>query len=175
LIRKKTTLLLALLIAYFCGFALVSSALATAVVSSVQSSDPYGASKDFYQQTEDVWANGSGFPVGIQVDIYVVNHTTWTDGMKIPSDGIKTTVQTDGSGAIAPTIVWDGTHTPGPYDIVVDVGRDGYYNASTDALDNHLQVGAGFFVVPELILGTVGGLVALFAAFGVYRYSKRRK
>ena len=104
--KKMTTLILASLIAYFCCFALVSAALATAQVSSIQSSDAYGASKDFFTPTEDAYANGTGFPCLTTADIYIVNHTTWVDKMKIPSGGIKTTVVTGSSGAIDPTIVW---------------------------------------------------------------------
>lgn len=174
---KKTALLLTMLIG-LCAFALICRAsLSTPSLETCRvcdSSDPYGAKKDTFSPGENVYANGSSFPASTMVDIHVVNDTTWSGGMQIPTDGIVTTVLTDADGKIPPTLVWPAPLTPGKYDIVVDVHRDGYYQKDFDCLDdNDIQVTAGFFVIPEILLGTIFGLAGCFAALGVYRLSKR--
>lgn len=182
MVSKKTAILLTFLLISFFGIAFMHLANATFIdTCRIGSADPYGAEKNVFSPSNDVYANGTGFPPSSifstqLVDVWVVNHTTWSDGMKIPSDGILTTVATDGYGNILPTIVWHAPLVPGLYDIVADVDRDGYYNAAKDCLDSSsVQVAAGFFVVPELVLGTVAGVAGCFGALGVYRYSKRQK
>jgi hypothetical protein len=159
-----------------CAFALMHTALASGISAChIGSSDPYGADKNTFSQHEDVYATGSGFTPNTVVDIWVVNRTTWTDGMPIPSNGIVTkNVPVNGAGNIIPTVIWHQLLTPGTYDIVVDANRNGVYNQAVDCLDaGGCNVVAGFFVIPELLLGTALGLAAFFAALGVYRYSKR--
>lgn len=179
MVSKKAVLLLALFVGLY-AFTLVHTAFAPGQIGPchIETRDGYQA-KDAFSPGETVYVNGSGFPAGAWVDIYVVNDTTWSDGMNIPPDGIVTTVLTLSSGEIPPTMVWGPPLKPGNYDVVVDVTpRDGKYNA-TDAqvdclLDNHINVTAGFLVIPEYIIGTALAVAGCFAAFGAYRMLKTK-
>ncbi len=149
---------------------------------TIESSDSGGAKKDTFDIPEDVYVVGSGYIVDVgphSHDLYVVEDVaTWTDGMAIPSRvaGTATTVSSDGSGNIPATLVWSGPLVPGKYDIVVDVNGNGLYDANVDALDDSdVQVTAGFFVVPEVPLGTVMASVAMIIALAGYAVPKFRK
>jgi len=88
-------------------------------------------------------------PASINVNIYIVGNRTWTNGMAIPSDVSsdgRNTLQTTGTGSLGPANVWPPPLTIGEYDIVLDVNRNGVYNACIDAVDdpNH----PGFTVGP---------------------------
>jgi hypothetical protein len=92
------------------------------------------------------------------------------------SSGHRNPVSSDSSGNIPPTAVWSGPLTLGKYDVVVDVNGNGVYDEVVDALDdNDVEVTAGFFVIPEFLFGTILGLLGCFAAFGVFRVSKRKR
>jgi hypothetical protein len=165
-----------------CGFALVQTATsATPTVTAsqcFQTCNNYGASENTFSPGEDVYVSGSGFPACSTLAIYVVCHqTTWTNGETIPSRvaGTATTVTTDASGNITLTMVWSHNLVPGSYDIVVDVNCNGKYDQSVDYLDaSSVNVNAGFFVIPEYILGAIMGLAGCFAAFGVFRTFKSK-
>jgi hypothetical protein len=180
LVTKKTILALAL-ITVFCAFALVCTVVAPAFADDVHcdSSDYYGAKKDTFDVDDNVYFNGSGFMPSTTFAIYVVyDKATWNDGDAIPSrvPGTVASVSSDSSGNILPTLIWNKPLTAGKYDIVVDVNGNGKYDASVDCLDdNDVQVTAGFFVIPEIWLGTALGLAGFFAALGMYRLSKRQK
>ena len=139
---------------------------------SIESCDSNGAKKDTFGPSDDVYVNGSGYLPSTTYDIYVVEDVaTWTDGIAIPPrvPGTATSVSSDASGNIPPTLVWTGPLVPGKYDIVVDVDGDGIYNADTDALDDSdIEVTAGFFIVPEVALGTIMALVAMIIALVAY-------
>ena len=107
--------------------------------------------------------------------------TTWTDGMAIPSrvPDTATSVSSDASGNIQATLVWSWPLVPGKYDIVVDVNDNGVYDAGIDAIDDSdIQVTAGFFVIPEVPLGTVMALAAMIIAlvgyFAMPRFRKKQ-
>jgi hypothetical protein len=172
---KKMILLLALF-ASLCVFTLVHTACASGHIEPchIETRDGYYAKEDAFYPGESVYVNGSGFPHSVWVDIYVVNDTTWRYGMDIPSDGIVTTVLTLSKGEIPQTMVWKAPLTPGKYDIIVDVNRDGEYNDGDCLLDNHINVTAGFLVIPEYIIGTALGTAGCFAAFGAYRLFKTK-
>jgi hypothetical protein len=163
----------------FCAFALVHTATslpaATSIHCSFETSNSYGAQKDTFAPSEDVYITGSGFQPGT-LDIYVVPHReTWKDGDTIPSriTGTATKVTTDASGNIPPTPVWAHDLIPGKYDILIDVNSNGRYDKNADCLvSNDVNINAGFFVVPEYVLGAILGLAAFFAAYGVFRLSK---
>jgi NADPH:quinone reductase-like Zn-dependent oxidoreductase len=173
LIPKKTIILLMMLMG-FCAFALVHPA-ASNCAKVCGTSDPYGYSQNTFSPGDDVYISGSEFCHCGSFCAYVVDDTTWSNGMKIPSAVASTAVPSDASGNILPTMVWQGA-TYGKYDIIIDVDGNGYYDEGVDCLvDNAVQVTAGFFVVPEYIIGTLLGLAGCFAAYGVFRLSKRRE
>lgn len=141
---------------------------------TIESCDSTGTKKDSFDPSDTVYANGDGYCPSTTYDLYVVPDTMWTDGMAIPGTSIS--VSSDSLGNIPPTAVMSSPLTPGKYDIVVDVNGNGVYDADIDALDdNDIQVTGGFLVIPEYWLGTILGLVGCFAAFGVFRVSKRKR
>jgi hypothetical protein len=159
------------LFAGLCIFTLARTAFAPELEPChIETRDGYYAKEDTFYPGEPVYVNGSGFPPGVWVDIYVVNDTTWSGDREIPSDGIVTTVKTGSLGEIPHTTVW-GSAKPGKYDIVVDVNRDGWYKRGDCLLDNVI-VTAGFLVIPEYIIGTALATAGCFAAFGAYRLLK---
>jgi len=141
--------------------------------ATIESCDSGGVTKDEFLPGEDVYAKGSGF-VDNTYDIYVVEDTTWTDGMAIPERVPETAeAVTCVSGAFW-ELVWAAPLIPGKYDIVVDVGGNGVYDAGVDPLDD-MDVGlAGFFVVPEYPLGTILGVAICFAALAVFKSKSLR-
>ena len=80
---------------------------------------------------EDVYAAGSGFTTGTNVDSYVVPDQDWNGGDPIPSD-VTASVETVPvvNGGVGPVLVWHAPLAPGRYDIVIDANRNGVYNAS---------------------------------------------
>jgi hypothetical protein len=128
----------------------------------VESCNSTGAVKDTFDLGDSVYVKGEGYSPSATYDLYVVNATTWSEGMPIPQrlEGTATTITSDTSGNISVTPAWNAPITLGNYDIVVDVNRDGYYNSSIDALDqSNVQIKAGFQTVPEFSQTTI--LVAL--------------
>lgn len=179
LIPKRNILLLTLIIG-LCAFALVCTAASSGVATChcCESSDNYGAKKDCFYPDENVYITGSGFAPCTAFNIYVVVDTTWCDQMSIPSPvvGPATTVSSDASGNILPTILWQAPLTTGKYDIVIDVDGDCKYDKDIDCLDdNDIQVTAGFFVIPDFVLGTIMSLTGCFAAFVVFRMLKSKE
>lgn len=144
----------------------------------VESCNSTGTVKDSFDLGDSVYVKGEGYSPSATYDLYVVNATAWSDGKPIPQriQGTATTITSDVSGNITVTLVWSSPIAFGNYDIVVDVNRDGYYNSSIDALDqSNIQIKAGLLVIPEYWLGTVLGLVACLAAFGLYQLPKRTR
>ena len=70
---------------------------------------PSGAPKNTYRVDADVYATGTGFTPGTNVDSYVV--PDWNDGNPIPADA-TCAVETRSivNGAIAPVLVWHAPH-----------------------------------------------------------------
>jgi Tol biopolymer transport system component len=146
----------------------------TQCITTIESSDISGTEKDVFQPGESVYAIGSGYAASTTYDLYVVDDTIWTDGMAIPSrvSGTAMSVTTDGTGNIpVETIIWVSS-VIGKYDIVIDVGGDGYYDAGTDALDDMDVEDAGFETIPEFstIAIPVGAILGL-----LFLFSRRRK
>ncbi|MCW3986469.1 MAG: hypothetical protein NWE91_08720 [Candidatus Bathyarchaeota archaeon] len=139
-----------------------TTAYPTQPTPEVESSDLEGErAKDSFGYCESVYAYGSGYAPSTTYPIYVVNDTTWTNGMDIPDpiDGTAENVTTDGNGDIAysnleppgppPALIWpSAVKVTGAYDVIVDVNNDGLYNETIDALDDNDVDGAGFEVLP---------------------------
>jgi hypothetical protein len=91
-----------------------------------------------------VYAAGSGFAAGTNVDIYAVPDQDWNDGDPIPPDAVETASVVD--GGVGPVLVWHAPLVAGVYDIVIDANRNGVYDAPTDGLDSGSP---GFVVVAD--------------------------
>lgn len=139
----------------------------------LDSCDQYAAVKDTFGIGESIGLKGRFYDPGKTYDLYIVEDTTWTEGMPIPTDRVEDTVVSitaDSEGtlrtpALTPTIVY-ASPVPGVYDLIIDVNDNGLYDAAIDKLlDNRVQVTGGLFVVPEYYLGAFLALVACFAAF----------
>jgi hypothetical protein len=144
-------------------------------IASIESCDSGGVRRDEFVVGETIYVMGSDYSVSETYPIYLVNDVvTWTDGTilsRVPGTG--TSVSSDSSGNIRPTVVWEPDLTPGKYDIVVDVNRNGKYDSSIDALDDRdIKIYAGFFVVPEYSFGSILPMVGFLAACMFYRRRK---
>lgn len=146
---------------------------------TVETTDETGKRKNVFDPTETVYISGKGYSPSTTYDLYIVEDTTWRDGMDIPDrvSGTKTSVTTDENGKVpVSTMAWDGPLKPGRYDVVIDVNGNGKYDENIDALDDEdIEVTAGFFVIPEYWLGTILGLIGCFAAFVVFGISKSKR
>lgn len=140
---------------------------------TIASTDATGATEiNAFLPTQTVYAKGEGMEQG-EYKIYVVpDVATWVPGVTpIPQLGPPlpppVTVMVGASGTFGPIVVWGPDLTSGDYDIVADhqtLGTQGVYDIH-DALDSgEVHVTAGFFVIPEAALGTIGTLSAAFAA-----------
>ena len=117
--------------------------LAPATPVTVESALLSGTPQDTFLIGNPVYAIGSGYAAITTYDLYIVEDTTWTDGMAIPTrvSGTETSVATDASGNIGVgTLIWNSC-AEGTFDIVVDVDENGYYDAAIDALDSNMEVG----------------------------------
>jgi glucose/arabinose dehydrogenase len=140
-------------------------------LQNVESCDSLGNVKNTFDITEDVYAVGSGFPASSTFDIHIVEDVaSWAvlNGMPIPPP--KPTdihsITSNSSGHIDVSVLWSNP-IPGTYDIVVDVNRNGVYDAGIDAVDSDDLITAGIVIVPELgslsMLWIVGMLTMLTA------------
>jgi hypothetical protein len=149
---------------------------------SAASTTPTGAPKYRYRTNENVYATGSGFTSGTNVDIHVVPDQDWNDGDHIPSDvtGAVETVSVNG-GNIVPVLIWHAPLVVGEYDIVIDANQNGVYDAHADGLDSGSP---GFVVVtsppptpptdvPALTPHGIIALVGLLCVIGVSRIRRR--
>ena len=150
-----------------------SCAPPTAASSSIT-----GAHIDRFRVDADVYATGSGFTPGTNVNIHVVPDQDWNDGDQIPQDitGTVETVSVNG-GNIAPVLVWPAPLVVGEYDIVIDANRNGVYDAHVDGLDSGSP---GFVVidmpsVPVPALAPIGiiALIGLLCVAGMGRIRRR--
>jgi hypothetical protein len=156
---------------------LVLEKAAPVLFSAIQSCDSGGVETNTFNPSETVYVKGSDYAPSTTYDIYVVSHkAAWNDGDAIPARivGTELTITSDASGIVDPTAVWNAPLQAGMYDIVVDMNGNGKYDAN-EPLDSSHIVGAGFLVIPEFWLGSILGLVGCFAAFGMFRLSKRKK
>lgn len=146
------------------------------VFPTIESCDSVGANKDIFQLSDEVYTTGTGYTASKTYDVYLVEDVMWADGMAIPPrvPGTATTVTSDASGNVPAILLWSDPLTPGKYDIIVDVNGDGLYYAESDALDdNDIEVTAGFFVIPEVAIGSIMVVAAMFAALGLFAYKKK--
>jgi len=117
---------------------------------------------------EDVYAAGSGFTPGTNVDIHVVQDQDWNDGGPIPPDV---------TGAVETAFVVNGGIAP----VLIYLEPNRVYDAETDGLDSGSP---GFIVlanpppsppadVPVLTPHGIIALVGLLCVIGVSRIRRR--
>jgi hypothetical protein len=111
-----------------------SEILQIPVTANIVSCTSSGTEKNEFTTEETIYVKGINFPANTTMDIYIVNNTEWLDGMPIGSYRNHTTAITDENGEFF-ALVWSNP-IEGGYDIVADANRDGYYNASLDAVDD---------------------------------------
>jgi hypothetical protein len=144
---------------------------------TIRSYDNTGVQKNVFTSGETVYITGVGYAKNQTYSIYVVNETTWVDGMALPErvQGTMTSVSSDSSGNIHTTIAWNEPLTSGNYDILVDVNGNGKYDAQVDAFYTiQIMTSAETFLMPEYVFGTILGLAGCFAALGAFRIYKRK-
>lgn len=104
----------------------------------ISSCDINGTITDEFIEDEAIYAKGKNFPPNTDIDIYIVDNPEleWQDGVSISSFNIKniTRAKTGKNGDFF-ELAWNNP-LQGEYDVIADVNRDGYYNATVDAVDN---------------------------------------
>jgi PKD repeat protein len=143
------------------------------IESAKYHSPSFWSTWDVFNIGDEVCVVGTGYTPDSSIEVQVVNDVTWIDGMSIPSFIAKTTVPTDAFGDVFDAYAVWSFATPGKYDIVVDVDGNGVYDVGVDAIDDFDVDTAGFFVIPEIPLGTIMALTSMLAGFVIY--SKRVK
>ena len=138
-----------------------------------------GAVADTFSTDDPVDVYGDNYEPYTEYPFYVVPDTTWVDGMQIPDrvPGAETVVTSSPYGtlwAIGPIRAWTPPLTPGAYDIVVDVNGNGNYDEGIDALDDFDVETAGFFVIPEVAIGSIMALAAMLVALILFAYKKKQ-
>lgn len=110
---------------------------------TVESALPGGTPADWFVTGGPCSCTGTGYPASTSYPCYIVRNTTWTDGMQIPPPVYPVdTVLTDVNGSLVPNTLT--ALTAGCYDMVIDVNRNGIYDAGIDALDdNDIAGGSG--------------------------------
>ncbi len=145
-------------------------------LQTIESCDAQGNVKNTFDVSESVYVFGSGFPASSTFDIHIVQDvSSWTalNGMPIPTP-VSTdvhSISSNSSGHISVTLLWSSP-TLGNYDIIVDVNRNGIYDAGIDAVDSDDVMTAGVNVVPEL---TVLPMLIMFGAITSAAALKQRK
>jgi hypothetical protein len=120
---------------------------------AVYSSDALGNEKDSFSTSETVYAKVHA--TGQTVRLYVVtDQTTWNTGdtlTDVSGDGYEElTLNASGTQTVK---LWGPPLTPGNYDIVEDINRNGKYDQGIDAVDSVTVI--GFTVIPEFSFGTI--------------------
>jgi len=130
---------------------------------------------------ENLYVKGSGYGYPAWILVTITKDITWTDQMPIPvlydPDHVWGVAgfQSNTVGELIPsTFIWLELD-PGKYDIVVDVNDNGVYDECIDALDDFDVDTAGFFVVPEVAIGSIMAVAAMFTALGLHAYKKKYK
>jgi len=133
---------------------------------------------------DTVYVFGEGYRYSQTYPLYVVTDRSWGNGDTIPSrvSGTAESIQTDSAGKLLVMVngelklqaVWNMPLTPGQYDIVIDVNRNGVYDEDIDVLcDNNVLVTAGFFVVPEVPAGAITALLLSLISLGIYKKTQK--
>ncbi len=102
--------------------------------------------------------------------VYVVSDVdSWASVTTFPErvGGSVESVVSDAFGKLAPTVIYSDA-VVGGYDVVLDLNVNVLYD-SGDLLVDGVVASAGFFLIPEYLLGELAALGACFAAFAVLK------
>ena len=133
-------------------------------------------SQDTYRTNEDVYAAGSGFATGMNVDIPGSELERWqSDPFRCHRFG-RDRIRCESD--IAPVLVWHAPLVIGEYDIVIDANRNGVYDAPIDGLDSGSP---GFVVVadapptPPVPVPAIApiGIIGLLCIIGTFMVGRR--
>lgn len=143
----------------------------------IVSCDSAGNSVDEFDIGDLVYVKGSGLEPGGIYYIYIVrDYSPWTpyetdiSDLYIVEGPIIVDVAADGSIENQPVLIWDSAN-PGYYDIWADSQTDGEINVydECDALDDLDVNGAGFFIIPEILIIAIPVLFAYLSIIWIYR------
>jgi hypothetical protein len=158
-------------LAFWVTLVLVTSVYANqdpGTLKSTISTDPEDEVNRF-NPGDAVYVKGLGLMPNSRYKIYIVtDQAKWVIDTSIPNPVPGTeqpTVTTDSYGNFGLTLIWSSA-APGYYDIIADCqdhGTKEQYDVY-DSLDDFEVGTAGFFVISESALGTIGVLSAAFAA-----------
>ena len=101
------------------------------------------------EKKDSVYAFGYGFIPNKLVTLWIVNDSkVWEDGKRLDEVIPKVQVKTGPKGEIPNTLLWSNVarEDAGLYDIIADLGNDGYFNdskKSKDAVDSVIKQGFG--------------------------------
>jgi len=79
-----------------------------ALVPTIEGCDGSGVTKNKFNIGDYVYVVGSGYANSQSYNLKIVIDAEWVDGMTIPSAIVETTVSSDSSGDIMPTLAWSG-------------------------------------------------------------------
>lgn len=132
---------------------------------------------NIFNPGQEVYVLGLGLLPNTWYHVWIVpDQLNWIIGMPIPPQvpgTIKLAVLTDLVGNFPINLIWPAA-VPGKYDIIADCQQAGTllrFDVNDSLDDFETQGAAGFFVIPQIPLGTIMALFACFAAF----YMKRKK
>jgi hypothetical protein len=139
-------------------------------IPSILSCDSLGEPKDRFVPIEEVFVVGIGFPASIDVTTYFI--PDGDDALPVNAVASVSAV-TDVTGDLPLTLVWSPQLTIGEYDIWVDVNQNEEFDEG-DVWNIKVFNICGFFVIPELQLGTLMGIVTCFIALATFRFKRLR-
>jgi len=171
---KKVLTLFFLVMLFAMSCALVQAVEDVGTLRSTTAANPPDE-VNVFNPGDEVYVLGLGLLPNTVYDVWiVVDQPNWVIGMPLPPQvpgTIKLNVLTDFLGNFPINKIW-AFAVPGPYDIVADcqeAGTIGIYDVFDSLDDFETQRTAGFFVIPQVPLGTAMVLFACFAAFCIQR------
>jgi len=152
------------------------------LIGFFESCDSQGNFKDEFYPGEEVYVRGAGLDRGGYYYIYIIRDysPSWGIGkwdyvhisdLDIVEGPIRVEVDENGLIEGQPVLIWESAAV-GHYDIFADCQTDGipgFYDDECDAIDDLDINNAGFYVVPESLLGPIAVLIACFIAASLKR------
>lgn len=135
----------------------------------------WGNKESFVVGVDSVYLRGILLPPGQSIRIYIIDDTTLSDGVDIPSD-VRNSYQlytVPISYNWFHQMIWHASKTKiGQYDIVVDINANGKYDEGIDIIDSIETV--GFEVIPEFPTIVIPVITILGLVFLTSRRRQKR-